>query len=364
MARKRVYELAKELGLENKELISRLEKIGIEVRSHSSTLDDSDLEKIQSEILSPDPQALVEQRIKSTVIRRRAVRLPTEKAAKLPKEEPPAAVSPQAAHMEAILKEAPRERAPKEVPVRTSIYRDRPAVETMPEPVVQAKAVPRPAKPVGPAAKVETVKPESPTAEPKAESTKNPAPEVSPKAQVAEKKPLPVRPPEHRKNEPPQIERERKPQILPEAAGPALPVPRKEFPIRPDPKIINGVEMLPLMDKGGRPEAEKPRKMGIKPPVEVLTGETLATRKKALIRKRERKRKRIGVERGEERSSKSHDKKKAAPPELTADPSLSVREGINSWSKLLFSAIAIALRKLKGSIQTYLLQRETAKKRR
>ncbi len=38
MAKKRVYELAKEMGLDNKELISRLEKIGIAVKSHSSTL--------------------------------------------------------------------------------------------------------------------------------------------------------------------------------------------------------------------------------------------------------------------------------------------------------------------------------------
>ncbi len=40
MTKKRVYELAKELGLENRELISRLEKIGIAVKSHSSTLED------------------------------------------------------------------------------------------------------------------------------------------------------------------------------------------------------------------------------------------------------------------------------------------------------------------------------------
>ena len=40
MTKKRVYELAKELGMENKELIARLEKIGIAVKSHSSTLED------------------------------------------------------------------------------------------------------------------------------------------------------------------------------------------------------------------------------------------------------------------------------------------------------------------------------------
>ena len=71
MAKKRVYELAKELGLENKELIARLEKIGIAVKSHSSTFEDDELERIQAELLSPEPREVVEKRIKSTVIRRR-----------------------------------------------------------------------------------------------------------------------------------------------------------------------------------------------------------------------------------------------------------------------------------------------------
>ena len=167
MTKKRVYELAKELGLENKELIARLEKIGIAVKSHSSTLEDSDLERIQSELLSPEPREVVEQRIKSTVIRRRAVRLPAEEAkpeeaAKPPQEEPPAAAAPP---VEPAKKEVPPEPAPKEVPVRTSIYRDRPAGEVAPKPVILAEAIPRPAKPATPAAKGEAVRPEAPAAE-------------------------------------------------------------------------------------------------------------------------------------------------------------------------------------------------------
>jgi len=78
MSKKRVYELARELGIDNKELISRLEKLGIAVRSHSSTLEDSDIQKIQGELLSAEPREMVEQRIKTTVIRRRAVRQPIE----------------------------------------------------------------------------------------------------------------------------------------------------------------------------------------------------------------------------------------------------------------------------------------------
>ena len=319
MTKKRVYELAKELGLENKELITRLEKIGIAVKSHSSTLEDSDLERIQSELLSPEPREVVEQRIKSTVIRRRAVRLPAEEAkpeeaAKPPQEEPPAAAAPPA---EPAKKEVPPEPAPKEVPVRTSIYRDRPAVEAAPKPVVLAEAVPRPGKPVSPAAKVETVKPETPAAERKAEPTKKPSTEAGPKAPVAEKKPLPVRPPEHREDKPSPVEGERKPQISAEAARPAPPLARKEYPARPDLKIVKGVEMPPPMDKTGRPEAEKPRKKGAKPPVEVLMGEVQAPRKKALIKKLvDRKDRRIEVERGEEKPAKWREERKAAPVKM------------------------------------------------
>ncbi len=78
MAKKRVHELAKELGLENKDLIAHLEKIGITVKSHSSSLEDSDVERIKGELLAREPRQIVEERIKTTVIRRRAVRAPME----------------------------------------------------------------------------------------------------------------------------------------------------------------------------------------------------------------------------------------------------------------------------------------------
>ncbi len=78
MAKKRVHELAKELNLESKDLIARLEKMGISVKSHSSTLEDDDVEKIRESLLSGDSRQIVEERIKSTVIRRRTVRAPAE----------------------------------------------------------------------------------------------------------------------------------------------------------------------------------------------------------------------------------------------------------------------------------------------
>jgi translation initiation factor IF-2 len=78
MPKKRVHELAKELNLENKDLIAQLEKIGITVKSHSSSLEDDEVEKIKNVLLAGESRQIVEERIKSTVIRRRAVRTPKD----------------------------------------------------------------------------------------------------------------------------------------------------------------------------------------------------------------------------------------------------------------------------------------------
>src|SRR4028118_156646 len=43
---KRVYEIARELNLENKEVIGRLNDAGVEVKSHSSSVDEPDYERV------------------------------------------------------------------------------------------------------------------------------------------------------------------------------------------------------------------------------------------------------------------------------------------------------------------------------
>jgi translation initiation factor IF-2 len=326
MSKKRVYELAKELGLENRELITRLEKIGIAVKSHSSTLEDGDLERIQAELLSPEPREVVEQRIKSTVIRRRAIRLPVEEAKPeeaappAPEEKPAVETAPRP---EPVLKETPREPVPKEAPVRTSIYRDLPAEDAITRPSPSVKPLPKPATPVepvpGPAVKGDAVKPEAPTARLKAEQEKKPVPEPVSKGPAAEKKPLSVQPTDHGETGPPRVETGIKPRTPSEAPRPAPTVPRKEVPRRPDLKIVKDVAVPPpsRLDKIGRVEAEKPKKKGVKPPVEVLMGEVAAPRKKALIKKAvDRKDKRIDLERSDDRPSRWREEKKAAPVKM------------------------------------------------
>jgi len=313
MSKKRVYELAKDLGLENRELISRLEKIGIAVKSHSSTLEDGDLERIQAELLAPEAREVVEKRIKSTVIRRRAVRMPVEESkpeelSAEPETEAPSEAAPPLA--DAIPAEVVRETAPREAPVRTSIYRDAPAGASV-------------RKPVAPTAKTATLKPEAPSIERSAEPEKRPGPETVSKAPEPERKPLSVRPAESREKKRPSLEQEEKPQTPPEAPRPA-PGGRKEFPRRADLKIVKDVGgaggAVPLpsrAEKSGRqPESEKPRKKGAKPPVEVLMGETAPPRKKAFIRKLvDRKGRSIEVDR-DDRSSKWREEKKAAPVKM------------------------------------------------
>ncbi len=79
MAKLRVYELARELNLENKALLEKIEKMGIEVKSHMSSLDEAVIKKIKKELFgTKEPEEIVEdKRIKPNVIRRRRKRVET-----------------------------------------------------------------------------------------------------------------------------------------------------------------------------------------------------------------------------------------------------------------------------------------------
>ena len=47
MGKLKVYELAKEMNLTNQEMIEKLKNIGVEVKSHLSTVEDSVVEKLK-----------------------------------------------------------------------------------------------------------------------------------------------------------------------------------------------------------------------------------------------------------------------------------------------------------------------------
>ena len=71
MAKTRVYELARDLNLTNKILLSKLGDLDISVKSHMSALDDEAVARIKTVIFGKKEEAVEETRIKPTVIRRR-----------------------------------------------------------------------------------------------------------------------------------------------------------------------------------------------------------------------------------------------------------------------------------------------------
>jgi translation initiation factor IF-2 len=76
MAKVRVYELANELSIDNKELVDKLKAGGMSVKNHMSTLDEGDIRRAK-EILKGESsnvsEVIEEKRIKRNVIRRRKV---------------------------------------------------------------------------------------------------------------------------------------------------------------------------------------------------------------------------------------------------------------------------------------------------
>jgi translation initiation factor IF-2 len=75
MAKKRVYEMAKELGLSNKELVEKLQGLGFDVRSHSSSLEEVEAEAAVARIRGGNAAPQVEAKPKPAagvgVVRRR-----------------------------------------------------------------------------------------------------------------------------------------------------------------------------------------------------------------------------------------------------------------------------------------------------
>ena len=89
MAKIRVYELAKELQMENKALVDLIRELGIEIKSHSSSLTDEQISLIKGHLKGTKSLVVEEQRIKSTVIRRRKKIVEVEPAVIEPQEEEP-----------------------------------------------------------------------------------------------------------------------------------------------------------------------------------------------------------------------------------------------------------------------------------
>jgi len=141
MAKVRVYELARELDIESKKLVERLNAGGMNVKNYMSTLDEQDVVRAKEIMSGAVSQVVEEKRIKPTVIRRR--------------------------------KKVVRAQKPVEEKVEEEKKETIPEAEVEPEPVVEQPEIP----PVPePEPEPEAGVPESPTVEDKAKEEA--APEI------------------------------------------------------------------------------------------------------------------------------------------------------------------------------------------
>ncbi len=111
MGKVRVYELAKKMGLENKELLEKLTAAGIEAASHSSSLSEEDVQKFET-FLNPPEEKIEEARIKPGLIRRRrtVVRKPVEEPEAAPAEASAADEGAEQPAVESVASEPPVEK--------------------------------------------------------------------------------------------------------------------------------------------------------------------------------------------------------------------------------------------------------------
>jgi translation initiation factor IF-2 len=72
VGRARVYEIAKEVGVPNKELVSKIQALGIDIKNHMSCLEAEDVQRVRRALEKERQENLVEERLTSTVIRRRS----------------------------------------------------------------------------------------------------------------------------------------------------------------------------------------------------------------------------------------------------------------------------------------------------
>ncbi|MBX3272023.1 MAG: translation initiation factor IF-2 [Sandaracinaceae bacterium] len=129
MNKVRVYEVARELGMNNRELLGRIQSLGIQVRNHMSALEPAEVDRVRRALDKDKADNTVEERINRTVIRRRTKKSPDGSdfadVATGPAEPAPS-----------VLRAAPEPRPePRPEPLRQAPVRE---VASAPEPVREA----------------------------------------------------------------------------------------------------------------------------------------------------------------------------------------------------------------------------------
>ncbi len=253
MAKIRVYELARELNMNNKELLDKIGSMDIEVKSHMSSLDDEMVTTIKTALFGKRADLIEETRVKPTVIRRRRKRVEVE-----PVESVAPEVQPEAAETEAVAAGQP------EAPVAEAKKDAAEAEKASQEIVPEKEALPESpeeepvAETAEPAESVEAASPESDDASAAEAETPAPAKKAKPAKKKKDKKEapakiikLPVRPKaKPAEAEPKESEREAAKTKKRKAEVQKLPLPDKAAP----------AEILPETEESKAKDKKKRRK--------------------------------------------------------------------------------------------------------
>jgi translation initiation factor IF-2 len=150
MIKTRVYEVAREMGLDNRELMTKLATLGIQVRNHMSSLEPIDIERVKRAIDKEKQQNVVEERIRPTVVRRRSVKREGEEELEAKPASPPVPAASAGAGAATGARSAERERPrPPSPPPVSSQTRVEPTAAAAPEAARSVRAEPphEPARP-------------------------------------------------------------------------------------------------------------------------------------------------------------------------------------------------------------------------
>ena len=244
MTRIRVHELAKELNMDNKDLIDRISKLGIQVKNHMSTLTDAAVLKIRQQFSENKTERVEEKRIGREVIRRRKkVELHLEPEASGEATAAEESIAPVADIAEEPVLEIPVEvQLVPEPPAETSAEEE-PSIAPAPEMEASPEATP-------PAEESETIAPPEPIHE-AAKAVESPARPVQKKpahepvheaARIIRPAPVAPPPPPPRPPAPPVVEqvKPREVEVKPSAPAASAPpleaktvVPQPAAPARP-----------------------------------------------------------------------------------------------------------------------------------
>ena len=149
MSKVRVYEVARELGVENRDLIQRIATLGIQVRNHMSVLDPIEVDRIKRSLDKDRSETMVEERIRPTVVRRKRRKKfdeaeplpaapPVETAPVMPAPTTPPAPTPTQAlepePAETAVRTKPAEPPPPSTPAEPRVSEPPPAPEPSGEP--------------------------------------------------------------------------------------------------------------------------------------------------------------------------------------------------------------------------------------